>query len=46
LYNNFILYLSRFDKEYLEYINQYPKDYNKKILDELKTKIKKFDEYK
>ncbi len=46
LYKKFIKYLEEYDKEFLEKINNFPEEYNKKILSELKTKIKKFDEYK
>jgi len=46
LYNKLITYLWKYDKEFLEKISSFPEEYNKKILSELKTKIKKFDEYK
>jgi glutamyl/glutaminyl-tRNA synthetase len=46
LYEKFINYLEEYDKEFLEKIKKFGDDYNKKILNELKTKIKKFDEYK
>jgi hypothetical protein len=38
--------LSKYDKELLEKIKTFPEEYNKKILNDLKTKIKKFDEFK
>jgi glutamyl/glutaminyl-tRNA synthetase len=46
LYDKLIIYLSKYDKDFLEQIQDFPEEYNKKILNELKTKIKKFDEFK
>lgn len=46
LYDRFTKYLDEFDSELLYTINKHPIEYNKKILAELKTKIKKFNEYK
>ncbi len=46
LYNKLITYLLKYDKEFLDKINNFSEDYNKKILQELRTKIKKFDEFK
>ncbi len=46
LYKKFISYLEEYDKEFLEKIEKFGDNYNKKILWELKTKIKKFDEFK
>lgn len=46
LYKKFTSYLEKYDLELLNTINSFPLEYNKKILEELKTKIKKFDEYK
>ncbi len=45
LYNKLISYLSKYNKSFLEKIENFSEDYNKKILNELKTKIKKFNEY-
>lgn len=46
LYEKFKKYLWEYDSEFLEKISNFSDDYNKKILSELSTKIKKFDEYK
>ncbi len=46
LYNKFKAYLEKYDKEFLEKISKFWDEYNKKILNELRTKIKKFDEFK
>jgi len=46
LYNKFITYLKKYDKEFLEKISWFWDDFNKKVLWELRTKIKKFDEFK
>jgi glutamyl-tRNA synthetase/nondiscriminating glutamyl-tRNA synthetase len=45
LYNKLTLYLSRYNKTFLEKISAFPETYNKKILGELRTKMKKFDEF-
>ena len=46
LYKKFKQYLKEYDSEFLEKISNYSDEYNIKILDELKTRIKKFDEFK
>jgi len=46
LYNKLTTYLSKYDSDFLNKINNFPEEYNKKILNELKTKIKKFDEFR
>lgn len=46
LYSKFTSYLEKYDIDLLNKINLFPLEYNKKILSELKTKIKKFDEFK
>jgi len=46
LYDKLITYLSKYDKEFLEEIRKFDDSYNKKVLAELRTKIKKFDEFK
>jgi len=46
LYNKLVTYLSKYNKDFLEQIQAFSEEYNKKILNELKTKIKKFDEFK
>ena len=46
LYKKLITYLWKYDPDFLETISNFSEEYNKKILNELKTKIKKFDEYK
>jgi glutamyl-tRNA synthetase/nondiscriminating glutamyl-tRNA synthetase len=45
LYDKFTLYLSRYNKELLNKISHFSEDYNKKILNELRTKMKKFEDY-
>jgi len=46
LYNKLLKYLEKYDAEFLKKMQNFPEDYNKKIFIELKTKIKKFDEFK
>ncbi len=46
IYNKFITYLKRYDKNFHKTIKDLPEDYNKKILNELKTRIKKFSDFK
>jgi len=46
LYNKFLIYLWRYDPKFLEEINKFDENYNKKIFRELKTKIKKFEDFK
>lgn len=46
IYDKFILYLKRYDNDFLDYILPFWREFNIKILNELRTKIKKFDEYK
>jgi len=46
LYKKYKRYLLEYDKEFLETISQFDDDYNMKILSELNTRIKKFDELK
>ena len=46
LYNKLQTYLEKYDKEFLEKIKNFWNEYNKKVLNEIRTKIKKFDEYK
>jgi len=46
LFNKFKKYLEIYDKEFLDKISNFSDEYNKKILEELKTRIKKFDEFK
>lgn len=45
LYTIFIAYLEKYDVDLLSKISHFPEEYNKKILGELKTKIRKFDEF-
>lgn len=45
LYELLIKYLEKYNKKFLEKILTFDENYNKKILNELKTKIKKFDEF-
>lgn len=46
IYQKLINYLENFDKDFLEKIQNFWDNFNKKVLNELKTKIKKFDEFK
>lgn len=46
LYTKFITYLDKYDNEFLEKISTFPEEYNKKIFNELKTRIKNFSDYK
>jgi glutamyl-tRNA synthetase len=46
LYEKFLVYLSKYDTKFYEKIISFPEDYNKKIFNELKTRIKHFSEYK
>lgn len=46
LYDKLYLYLSKYNVEFLEKIKWFWEDFNKKVLFELRTKIKKFDELK
>jgi len=47
LYNKLVKYLKNYDKTFYDDVfSKFDDDYNKKILRELKTRIKKFDEYK
>lgn len=46
LYDKLLAHLSKYDTEFYEKIISFPEDYNKKIFNELKTRIKHFSEYK
>jgi len=46
LYNKLKNYLEKYDKDFLKRINNFWDEYNKKVLNEIRTKIKKFDEFK
>jgi hypothetical protein len=46
LYNKFIIYLKRYDVEFYELISKFDTNYNKKIFNELKSRIKNFSEFK
>ncbi|MFK7780569.1 MAG: glutamate--tRNA ligase [Candidatus Gracilibacteria bacterium] len=46
LFDKLIVYLSKYDKKFYDEITSFPEDYNKKIFNELKTRIKYFSEYK
>gem|GEM_PF-617490 len=46
LYKKFSDYLKKYDLEFFNKIEKFGEIYNKKIFHEMKTKIKKFDEYK
>lgn len=46
LFEKFLKYLEKYDKEFLEKISAFSEDYNKKIFFELKTRIRYFAEYK
>ena len=46
LYNKFIVHLKRYDNNFYEKISKFNENYNKSILNELKTRIKNFSEFK
>lgn len=46
VYSRFETYLEKYDSEFLVKIKEFPEEYNRKILKELTTKIKKFADYK
>lgn len=46
LYNKFLTYLNRHDNAFYDLISSFPEDYNKNILNELKSRIKKFSDFK
>lgn len=46
IYNKLLLHLKRYDLEYYELITKFSPEYTKKILNELKTRIKNFWEFK
>jgi hypothetical protein len=45
LYDKFITYLNKYNKDLLEKIQDFGDDFNKKVLGEIKTKIKNFSEF-
>ncbi|MCD5375146.1 glutamate--tRNA ligase [Candidatus Gracilibacteria bacterium] len=46
LWNKIKTYLGRYDNEYLEEISNFPEEYILKILEELKTRMKKLEDFK
>ncbi len=46
IYDKLCLYLEKYDVDFLKKIKWFWEEFNKKVLSELKTKIKKFDELK
>ncbi len=46
LYDKMMYYFNKYEHEFYEEIKEFWDDFNKKVLGELKTKIKKFDEFK
>ncbi len=46
VFDKFMTYLSRYDKEFYKKITQFNESYNIKIFDELKTRINNFSEFK
>jgi len=46
VYDKLVTYLRRYDETFLEEILKFPEEYNKKILSELKSRIKKFSDFK
>jgi nondiscriminating glutamyl-tRNA synthetase len=46
LWNKIKTYLGRYDSEYLEEISAFPEEYILKILEELKTRMKKLEDFK
>jgi len=45
LYDKFITYLSRYNKDFLNKIETFDQEYNIKLLNELKTRLKKFSDF-
>jgi glutamyl/glutaminyl-tRNA synthetase len=46
LFDKLLIYLSKYDREFYDKILTFPKEYNFKILEELRTRIKYFAEFK
>ncbi|MDD3145364.1 MAG: glutamate--tRNA ligase [Candidatus Gracilibacteria bacterium] len=46
LYDKLISYFEKYDTDFLNIISKFTLDYNLKVLNELKTKIRKFNEFK
>lgn len=46
VYNKLLIYLERYDNDFYKVISSFDKSYNKKIFNELKTRIKNFWEFK
>jgi len=46
LYNKFIIYLKRYDNQFFEELSKFDEEYNKKIFNEIKWRIKNFSEFK
>jgi hypothetical protein len=46
LFDKLLIYLSKYDKELYDKISSFSRDYNLKILEELRTRIKYFSEFK
>jgi len=46
LYEKLLTYLEKYDLEFFKIVKSFPDIYNLKIVSELKTKIRKFSEYK
>ena len=46
VYSRFKSYLEKYDKAYLEKISSFDETYNRKVFDELKTRVKNFSEIK
>ncbi len=44
IYNKLLTYLKRYNSDFYDLLQSFPEEYNKKILSELKWRIKKFDE--
>jgi nondiscriminating glutamyl-tRNA synthetase len=46
LYNKLVIHLEKYDSDFLEIIKRFSKEYNQKIFNELRMRIKNFSEYK
>jgi hypothetical protein len=46
VYDKLLVYLSKYDVEFLKKISSFPEKYNLKVLSELRTRIKYFSEFK
>lgn len=46
VYNKLMKYLEEYDKDFFDTLQKFPEEYNQKVLNELKTRIVKFEDFK